>query len=130
MSYLLSLLLCISLSPIWPLGDNPRAGDPFIIVNKQTNKLAYIDDGKIQKVFPVATGKTNDLTPEGTFDIILKAKNPYYIAKNIPGGSPKILLVQGGWDLMREVQMVVSMVFMVQISQVQLENIFHKAVFG
>ena len=41
----------------WPLGDNPRAGDPFIIVNKATNKLAYIDDGKIQKVFPVATGK-------------------------------------------------------------------------
>ena len=39
------------------LGDNPRAGDPFIIVNKATNKLAYIDDGKIQKVFPVATGK-------------------------------------------------------------------------
>ena len=31
--------------------DNPRAGDPFIIVNKATNKLAYIDDGKIQKVF-------------------------------------------------------------------------------
>lgn len=47
-----------------PLGDNPRAGDPFIIVNKATNKLAYIDDGKIQKVFPVATGKTNELTPK------------------------------------------------------------------
>ena len=48
MPYLLSFLLCLSLSP---LGDNPRAGDPFIIVNKATNKLAYIDDGKIQKVF-------------------------------------------------------------------------------
>ena len=24
-----SLLLCLLLSPIWPLGDNPRAGDPF-----------------------------------------------------------------------------------------------------
>ena len=46
----LSIILCLSLSPIWPLGDNP-AGDPFIIVNKATNKLAYIDDGKIQKVF-------------------------------------------------------------------------------
>lgn len=89
MPYLLSFILCLSLSPIWPLGDNPRAGDPFIIVNKATNKLAYIDDGKIQKVFPVATGKTNELTPEGTFDIVMKAKDPYYIAKNIPGGSPK-----------------------------------------
>lgn len=51
MPYLLSIILCLSLSPIWPLGDNPRAGDPFIIVNKATNKLAYIDDGKIQRVF-------------------------------------------------------------------------------
>lgn len=52
MPYLLSFILCLSLSPIWPLGDNPRAGDPFIIVNKATNKLAYIDDGKIQRFFP------------------------------------------------------------------------------
>lgn len=89
MPYLLSIILCLSLSPIWPLGDNPRAGDSFIIVNKATNKLAYIDDGKIQKVFPVATGKTNELTPEGTFDVVMKAKDPYYIAKDIPGGSPK-----------------------------------------
>ena len=51
MPYLLSIILCLSLS--WNLAswDNPRAGDPFIIVNKATNKLAYIDDGKIQKVF-------------------------------------------------------------------------------
>ena len=86
---ILSLLLFISMSPLWPLGDNPRIGDPYIIVNKQTNKLAYINQGKIQGVFPVATGKTNDLTPEGEFDVVRKAKNPYYIKKNIPGGSPK-----------------------------------------
>ncbi|YAR64343.1 L,D-transpeptidase [Bacillus cytotoxicus] len=89
MPFLISLLLLFSLSPIWPLGDNPRVGDPFIIVNKENNKLAYINDGKIQNMFPIATGKTNELTPEGTFDIVMKAKNPYYIAKNIPGGSPK-----------------------------------------
>lgn len=89
MAYLLSLMLLISLSPIWPLGDNPRVGDPYIIVNKQSNKLVYIDEGMIQKVYPVATGKTNDLTPEGEFDVVMKAKNPYYIKKNIPGGSPK-----------------------------------------
>ncbi|MFX3623681.1 MAG: L,D-transpeptidase [Ectobacillus sp.] len=89
MSYLLSLFLFVSLSPLWPLGENPRVGDPYIIVNKQSNKLAYIDDGAIQKVFPVATGKTNDLTPEGEFDIVMKVKNPYYIKKKIPGGSPK-----------------------------------------
>ncbi|WP_081414964.1 L,D-transpeptidase [Ectobacillus panaciterrae] len=89
MSYILSILLIFSISPIWPIGDNPRAGDPYIIVNKQTNRLAYIDDGMIQKVYPVGTGKTNDLTPEGEFDVVMKVKNPYYIKKKIPGGSPK-----------------------------------------
>lgn len=128
MPYLLSIILCLSLSPIWPLGDNPRAGDPFIIVNKATNKLAYIDDGKIQKVFPVATGKTNELTPEGTFDVVMKAKDPYYIAKDIPGGSPKIHLGQGGLDLMQEELMEVNMEYMGQTNRVQLESIFHKGV--
>lgn len=89
MPYLLSFMLFISLSPLWPLGDNPRVGDPLIIVNKQTNRLAYIHDGKVQNIFPVGTGKTNDLTPEGTFDVVAKVENPYYIAKNIPGGLPE-----------------------------------------
>lgn len=128
MPYLLSIILCLSLSPIWPLGDNPRAGDPFIIVNKATNKLAYIDDGKIQKVFPVATGKTNELTPEGTFDVVMKAKDPYYIAKDIPGGSPKSTWIQGGLDLMQEELMEVNMEYMEQTNRVQLESIFHKDV--
>ena len=128
MPYLLSFILCLSLSPIWPLGDNPRAGDPFIIVNKATNKLAYIDDGKIQKVFPVATGKTNELTPEGTFDIVMKAKDPYYIAKDIPGDHRKIHLDLGGWDLMQEELMGVNMEYMEQTNRVQLGSIFHKDV--
>ncbi|MCP8967014.1 L,D-transpeptidase [Ectobacillus ponti] len=88
----MKLMLCFWLlivSPIWPLGDNPRVGDPYIIVNKQTNKLAYVNGGKIQRIFPVATGKTSDLTPEGEFDVVTKARNPYYIKKNIPGGSPE-----------------------------------------
>ena len=128
MPYLLSFILCLSLSPIWPLGDNPRAGDPFIIVNKATNKLAYIDDGKIQKVFPVATGKTNELTPEGTFDIVMKAKDPYYIAENIPGDHRKIHLDLGGWGLMQEERMEVNMEYMERTNRVQLESIFHKDV--
>ncbi|PFA63923.1 L,D-transpeptidase [Bacillus sp. AFS015802] len=85
------LLLAIILfaSPIWPLGRNPVPGDPFIIVNKENNQLAYIDDGKIQGTFPVATGKTAILTPEGLFNVTVKAKNPYYRKKNIPGGDPR-----------------------------------------
>ncbi len=63
-------------------------GDPTIIINKQTNQLAFIQYGKIISTYKVATGKTTDLTPEGTFTVIVKAKDPYYRKKNIPGGSP------------------------------------------
>ena len=87
MRLLLAILLVAS--PIWPLGRNPLPGDPFIIVNKENNLLAYIDKGMIQQTFPVATGKTTELTPEGIFTVTVKAKNPYYRKKNIPGGDPR-----------------------------------------
>ncbi|MGO4887018.1 L,D-transpeptidase [Anaerobacillus sp. MEB173] len=74
-------------SPLWPLGENPLLGDPLIIVNKQTNKLAFINDGKIEKVVSVATGKEESLTPEGEFTITVKAIDPYYRKKNIEGGA-------------------------------------------
>ena len=83
---LMSLSLLIA-SPVWPIGENPVVGDPFIIVNKSINELAYIDDGKIQKLYPIATGKSQELTPEGIFTFIVKAKDPYYIKLNIEGGA-------------------------------------------
>ncbi|MCA1063308.1 L,D-transpeptidase [Rossellomorea sp. AcN35-11] len=85
----LLLALILFASPIWPLGRNPVPGDPFIIVNKENNQLAYIDDGEIKGTFPVATGKTMNLTPEGLFNVTVKAKNPYYRKKDIPGGDPR-----------------------------------------
>jgi lipoprotein-anchoring transpeptidase ErfK/SrfK len=83
------LFLFLIASPLWPLGPNPIVGDPFIIINKQTNELAYINQNEIQKIYPVATGKTEELTPEGEFSIIVKAVDPYYRKKDIPGGDPK-----------------------------------------
>ncbi|WP_409299199.1 L,D-transpeptidase [Peribacillus sp. SCS-26] len=62
---------------------------PFIIVNKKSHQLAYVKDGRIQQVYKVATGKTKELTPEGLFTIIVKAVNPYYRKKDIPGGDPR-----------------------------------------
>lgn len=76
-------------SPFWPLEPNPINGDPFIIVNKRVNELAFIDDGKIQYVKPIATGKQPTLTPEGLFTVVIKAENPYYRKRNVPGGSPE-----------------------------------------
>lgn len=80
------LFLTLMISPLWPIGPNPILGDPFIIVNKQTNELTFIDNGEIQDVVSVATGKTDSHTPEGIFTIIIKAENPYYRKKDIPGG--------------------------------------------
>lgn len=84
-----SLFLVLALSPIWPLGQNPIPGDPFIIVNKKTNEIAFINDSKVQTVIAAATGKTEELTPEGLFTVTIKAKDPYYRKKDIKGGDPE-----------------------------------------
>ncbi|KGX86854.1 L,D-transpeptidase [Pontibacillus litoralis] len=83
------LVFLLFMSPIWPVGENPSPGYPMVIVNKQTNQLAYIDKGNVQRVFHVATGKTADLTPEGVHTFTVKAINPYYRKLNIPGGDPR-----------------------------------------
>lgn len=81
--------LLLGLSPLWPLGDNPLPGDPFLIINKSTNELTVIDDNRVQTVISVATGKRDELTPEGLFTVTVKAENPYYRKKNILGGDIK-----------------------------------------
>lgn len=60
----------------------------LVIINKSTNKLAFFDQGELVKTFPVATGRTSSLTPEGTFPIVNKIKNRPYYTGNIPGGDP------------------------------------------
>lgn len=81
-------LFAFFISPIWPLGPNPLPGDPFLIVNKTTNEMAYIDDNRIQTIVSIGTGKTKELTPEGLFTITVKAEEPYFRRKDIPGGHP------------------------------------------
>ncbi|WP_117151999.1 L,D-transpeptidase [Paraliobacillus quinghaiensis] len=82
------LAIIMFVSPIWPVGENPTLNAPFVIVNKQTNQLAFVDEGEVKSIFPIATGATNDLTPTGMHSIIIKAVNPYYRKKNIQGGAP------------------------------------------
>ena len=65
------------------------SGEQLIIINKKTNQLAFFDNGKLNSTFPVATGKTKDLTPEGKFKIVNKIKNRPYYKHNIPGGDPR-----------------------------------------
>jgi lipoprotein-anchoring transpeptidase ErfK/SrfK len=86
--FISAFLFVLAFSPLWPLGTNPIVGDPFVIVNKQTNQIALVDENRVQTVVGVATGITNDLTPEGLFTVTVKAINPYYRKKNIYGGDP------------------------------------------
>ncbi|WP_074083204.1 MULTISPECIES: L,D-transpeptidase family protein [Paenibacillus] len=60
----------------------------LIIVNKKTNTLGYFSGGKLVRTFPVATGKSKSLTPEGSFKIVVKIKNRPYYKEHIPGGDP------------------------------------------
>jgi lipoprotein-anchoring transpeptidase ErfK/SrfK len=86
--FISAFLFTLAFSPLWPLGPNPIVGDPFVIVNKHTNQIALVDENRVQTVVGVATGITNDLTPEGLFTVTVKAINPYYRKKNIYGGDP------------------------------------------
>lgn len=63
-------------------------GNQLIIINKSTNELAFFDNGELVRIFPVGTGRTNELTPEGTFPIVNKIKNRPYYTGGIAGGSP------------------------------------------
>lgn len=76
-------------APVSALGSAKASpNDALLIVNKTTNELAYFRDGVLERVFPVATGKTEDLTPEGTFPIVNKIVDRPYYKEKIPGGDP------------------------------------------
>lgn len=53
----LALSIFLTISPIWPLGQNPLPGDPFIIINKKSNQLSIIDENRVQTTISVSTGK-------------------------------------------------------------------------
>ena len=81
------MLALVSLSSTADAQKSVSSKD-LIIVNKQTNKLAFFKDGEWVRTFSVATGKTKDLTPEGSFTIANKIKNRPYYKEKIPGGDP------------------------------------------
>ncbi|AXF54816.1 L,D-transpeptidase [Salicibibacter kimchii] len=75
-------------APLWPMDVEPFPGEPFIIVNKSTNELGWVENGELDNVYDVATGKDAKDTPEGIFTVIVKAEQPYYRAQDIEGGDP------------------------------------------
>jgi hypothetical protein len=65
------------------------AESKFIIINKANNRLAYYENSQLKRVFKVATGRSQSLTPEGKFKIVNKIVNRPYYKGGIPGGDPR-----------------------------------------
>ncbi|MEX2416453.1 MAG: L,D-transpeptidase [Paenibacillaceae bacterium] len=56
-------------------------------IHKNQNRLHVMLNDTPVYVFRIATGRVGRSTPEGTFRIVTKVVNPFYVPKKIPGGS-------------------------------------------
>jgi lipoprotein-anchoring transpeptidase ErfK/SrfK len=89
---LLALLCTLSLPAS---GESAAAASPdiaaedsvYLWINKGRNRLyVMLNDVPVYQ-FRVATGRDGSPTPVGTFRIVTKVVNPYYLPDRIPGGS-------------------------------------------
>jgi lipoprotein-anchoring transpeptidase ErfK/SrfK len=49
-----------------------------IVINRSLNRLTLYDGARFVRAFPVATGQAIYPTPQGTFQIVVKWKNPWW----------------------------------------------------
>jgi lipoprotein-anchoring transpeptidase ErfK/SrfK len=70
-----------------------RAVAKQIQIDKSENRLRLYEGGKVIRSYPVATGKSTTVTPEGRFTIVFKTTNPGWTNPDtgefFPGGSPR-----------------------------------------
>jgi len=66
-----ALLLMVLMTPA--AGQTRR-----IVVSIPDHKLALVEDGKVQKVYPVATGREKTPSPTGSFHVANRVTNPTY----------------------------------------------------
>ena len=57
--------------------EQPKDGR-VIVVSLEDRKLALMENGQVKKVYTVAVGKPTTPSPEGTFAIERRVKNPVY----------------------------------------------------
>jgi lipoprotein-anchoring transpeptidase ErfK/SrfK len=76
-----------SISPLPPAGLEEEG--VYLVIDKSSNQLTVYLNGRAAYYFPVATGRTKDLTPAGQFHIVTKIVKPWYVRKQIPGGHPR-----------------------------------------
>lgn len=82
-------ILCFLCSNFVQTFAEEKPVSQLIIINKAINRLAFYENGKLVKEFKVATGRSQELTPEGKFKIVNKIVNRPYYKENIPGGDPR-----------------------------------------
>lgn len=73
-----------------PAGDEARPVQRQIVISIPDRKLALIENGKVVKIYPVAVGRRATPSPEGTFYIANRVKNPTYYRPGVvipPGRS-------------------------------------------
>lgn len=80
------LTAALLLASAAPAAD-AASSDWFIEVNKATNQLTLYQGGRVVKTYAVATGRSQSLTPEGTFEIVVKTVKPGW--KGVAGGLPE-----------------------------------------
>jgi len=62
--------------------------DVHLLISLPEQRLyVLLNDTPVYR-FPVATGSRLKPTPTGTFRIVTKVVNPYYLPRGIPGGAP------------------------------------------
>lgn len=66
--------------------EGVREEGMYLEINKRTNRLTVYMNGLATHSFPVATGRSEGLTPSGQFRITAKLVKPWYVRKQIPGG--------------------------------------------
>ncbi|SHE71342.1 SH3 domain-containing protein [Seinonella peptonophila] len=90
LSGVIALAVFFNLLYVTPVG---AASSYQIEISKSKNVLTLYKDGIPYKNYRVATGRTEDLTPEGTFTLVNKITGPGWHNSNtgedIPGGDPR-----------------------------------------
>lgn len=69
----------------------PAGGKDRVIISKSKNLLYWYHRGQLSRVFPIASGRSTSLTPEGVFKVVVKAVDPAWknpVGQVIPGGIP------------------------------------------
>lgn len=87
--YIIFIILFIFLHGLFASTVAAEEDEVYLWIHKKQNRLHVMLNDTPVYVFRVATGRMGRSTPEGTFRIVTKVINPFYVPKKIPGGSPK-----------------------------------------